>query len=388
MSFDDPIVRTNTHCMKWDAVHARYDVPENCLPMWVADTDFRAPEVVIEAARRMVDHGVFGYAEGTRHYHTAVAWWMDTRHGWQIDPDWVFSTAGLVNAIGILMDTYTAPGDGIVIFPPVYHAFSRVISGAERQVVNCPLTRDGDRYIMDFDAADAAMTGSEKMLILCSPHNPCGRVWTRTELESVAAFAQRHDLIIVSDEIHHDLVYDGHTHVPMAHIDGIEDRLVMLTATSKTFNIAGLHVGNVIIPDDALRARFAARMTALAIATNSVGIEMATAAYSPEGAAWLDELIVYLDGNRKLFDAGIESIPGLHSIPLEATYLAWVDFSGTGMAKSEFIARIEKEAGIAANHGDTFGPGGDMFLRFNLGTQRARVAEAVERLRSAFSDLQ
>jgi len=226
------------------------------------------------------------------------------------------------------------------------------------------------------------------MLILCSPHNPGGRVWTEAELAEVAAFAQRHDLILVSDEIHHDLVMPGHRHIPMARIKGTEDRLVMMTATTKTFNIAGSHTGNVIVPDAALRARFATRMVAMGQSANSFGLFMTEAAYSPEGAAWVDALCAYLDGNRKLFDEGVNAIPGARSMPLEATYLAWVDFSGTGMPADDVIARVQGTARIAANHGPSFGTGGADHLRFNLGTPRARVAEAVNRLRDAFADLQ
>jgi len=208
-------------------------------------------------------------------------------------------------------------------------------------------------------------------------------------LQGLADFAKRHDLILVSDEIHHDLVYPGVTHTAMATVDdSITDRLVMMTATTKTFNIAGSHSGNVIIPDPVLRARFEGRMMALGLSPNSFGLFMATAAYSPEGAAWVDDLMVYLEGNRRLFDAGINAIPGLGSMPLEATYLAWVDFAGTGMAAAEFTARVEKGAHIATNHGPTFGKGGETFLRFNLATPRALVEQAVERMQKAFADLQ
>jgi cystathionine beta-lyase len=227
------------------------------------------------------------------------------------------------------------------------------------------------------------------MVILCSPHNPGGRVWTREELQGVADFCKRHDLILVSDEIHHDLTYPGHTHIAMPLADPtIIDRLVMMTATTKTFNIAGSHSGNVIIPDDALRARFAARMAGLGLSPNSFGLYMAEAAYTPEGAEWVNALMLYLDGNRKLFDEAVNAIPGLKSMNLEATYLSWVDFTDTGMAPPEFINRVQKQARIAPNHGDTFGSGGENFLRFNIATPRALVEQACERLTKAFSDLQ
>ena len=389
MTFDTTPDRRNTHSVKWDGMEATYGVsPDDGIAMWVADMEFRAPDCVQKAVQDMHDHGVYGYFGDDSKYRAAISWWMDTRHGWQIDPSWIFTTHGLVNGTAMCVDAFTKPGDGVVLFTPVYHAFARVIKAADRQVVECELVNTNGRYEMDFTAYDAQMTGNERMLILCSPHNPGGRVWTRAELQAVAAFAKRHELILVSDEIHHDLTMPGQTHIPMAHIDGITDRLVMMTATTKTFNIAGSHAGNVIIEDPDLRARFGARMAAMGISPNSFGLHMATAAYSSEGAAWVDELRVYLDTNRQIFDAGINAIPDLASMPLEATYLAWVDFTNTGMSREEFTTRVEKHAKIAANRGPTFGKGGDSFLRFNIGAPKAQVEEAVARLQRAFGDLQ
>lgn len=387
--FDDVIPRFGTHCSKWDMMEPLYGVPkEDGIAMWVADMDFRPPACVQKAVEKMAAHGIYGYFGDDSDYRAAIGWWMKNRHGWDIEPNWIFTTHGLVNGTGLCVDTFTQPGDGVVLMAPVYHAFARVIKAAGREVVECELALNEGRYTLDFDAWDAQMTGRETMLVLCSPHNPGGRVWTRAELEGVAEFCKRHDLILVSDEIHHDLVMPGQTHTPMALINGISDRLVMMTATTKTFNIAGTHSGNVIIPDPTLRARFAARMTGLGISPNSFGLEMATAAYSPEGAAWVDALVDYLDGNRAIFDAALATIPGLASMPLEATYLAWVDFSGTGMSREEFTARVEKSARIAPNHGPTFGKGGETFLRFNLATPRSIVETACARLTEAFSDLQ
>ena len=389
MSFDEIIDRRGTHCAKWDKMEDLYGVPrDEGIAMWVADMDFRPPQVVQDAVQNMHDHGVYGYFGDDSKYLAAIQWWMDTRHGWQVAPEWIFTTHGLVNGTAMCVDTFTAPGDGVVLFTPVYHAFAKVINANGRKVVECEMPLVGGRYEMDFDSWDAQMTGAEKMVILCSPHNPGGRVWSQAELQGVADFAKRHDLILVSDEIHHDLVMPGNTHIPMSKIDGITDRLVMMTATTKTFNIAGSHSGNVIIEDPDLRAKFAARMMALGLSPNSFGLFMATAAYSPAGAAWVDELVAYLDGNRQLFDAAVNAIPGLKSMNLEATYLAWVDFDGTGMERDEFTRRVQQDAKIAVNHGPTFGKGGDSFLRFNIATQRANVQEAVARLAKAFGDLQ
>ena len=390
MGFDEIIDRRGSHCVKWDMMEPLYGVsPEDGLAMWVADMEFRPPHCVQDAVQAMVDHGVYGYFGDDSKYLAAIQWWMETRHGWSVDPSWIFSTHGLVNGTAMCVDAYTQPGDGVVLFTPVYHAFAKVIRAAGREVVECKLVNTDGRYEMDFAAYDAQMTGRERMVILCSPHNPGGRVWTRDELQGLADFAKRHDLILVSDEIHHDLVMPGHRHIPMSLVDpSITDRLVMMTATTKTFNIAGSHIGNVIIEDEALRARFAARMAALGMSPNSFGLMMATAAYSEAGAAWVDELTGYLDNNRKTFDAGINAIPGLRSMPLEATYLAWVDFSGTGMAREEFTRRVEQDAKIAVNHGPSFGAGGETFLRFNIAAPRAVVEDAVARLARAFGDLQ
>ncbi|TCL00509.1 cystathionine beta-lyase [Shimia isoporae] len=390
MSFDEIIDRFGTHSVKWDMMEPIYGVPaKDGIAMWVADMDFRPPQCVSDALVKMNEMGVYGYYGDDAAYLDAIRWWMKERHSWDVARNEIFTTHGLVNGTAMCVDAFTNAGDGVVLMTPVYHAFAKVIKAAGREVVECQLALNEGRYEMDFEAWDAQMKGHETMLILCSPHNPGGRVWTRDELQGVAEFCKRHDLILVSDEIHHDLVFAGNTHIPMANVDEtIMDRLVMMTATTKTFNIAGSHSGNVIIPDPDLRAKFGGRMAALGLSPNSFGLFMAEAAYSPEGAAWVDDLVVYLDGNRKLLDTAIADIPGLASMALEATYLSWVDFSGTGMGREEFTRRVEKDARIAVNHGPTFGTGGENYLRFNIATPRARVQEACERLAEAFSDLQ
>ncbi|MFD0915114.1 MalY/PatB family protein [Pseudahrensia aquimaris] len=389
MNFDQPIERRDTHCAKWDMMEKLYNVPrEDGLAMWVADMEFKAADPIQRAVQEMHDHGVYGYFGDDAKYKSAIQWWMKNRHGWEIEPDWIFTTHGLVNGTAMCVDTYTEVGDAIVLFTPVYHAFAKVIKANNRTVTELPLALTDGRYTMDFSSYDALLTGKEKMLILCSPHNPGGRVWTKSELAQVAAFAKKHDLILVSDEIHCDLVFGGTTHIPMANIEGVSERLVMMNATTKTFNIAGSHSGNVIIPDADLRARFNARMMALGISANSFGVFMATAAYTPEGAEWVDACVSYLDGNRKLFDEAINAVPGLASMNLEATYLAWVDFSGTGMGADEFTRRVMQDAKIAVNAGPTFGLGGESFLRFNIAAPRAMVEDACQRMQRAFADLQ
>ena len=390
MQFDEVINRYGTRSSKWDDMEAKYGVSaKDGISMWVADMDFRPPDCVQNVVRQMAEHGIFGYHGNDSAYVNSISWWMQNRHNWSIDPSWIFTTHGLVNGTAICVDTFTEPGDGVVLFTPIYHSFFRVLSASDRPVIQCPLAVENGRYTLDFDRYDAMMTGGEKMLILSSPHNPGGRVWTPDELRAIGDFARRHDLIIVSDEIHHDLVYPGaqHTVFPLAD-DSVSERLIVMSATTKTFNIAGSHVGNVIIPDSTLRAKFKTRMAALGMSPNYFGLRMAAAAYSPEGAEWVDGLMAYLEGNRLLFDRAVNALPGIKSTPLEATYLAWVDFSGTGMRPDEVKRRVQQEAQVAANHGETFGQGGEAFLRFNFAMPRSQVQTAVDRLSQAFGDLQ
>ena len=390
MDFDTIIDRRGTHSSKWDKMETLFGVsPQDGLAMWTADSDYQTAPCVIEAVKKAAEHGVFGYSWQHPEYLQAVQWWMKTRHSWDIETDWVLTTQGLGNAIALSLDVWSQPGDGVVIFSPVYHEFAHKVNKAGREVTECPLARDGDTYNLDLDDAQSRLNGSEKLLLWCSPQNPSGRVWTPEELRAVAEFAKRNDLILVSDEIHHDLVYPGSTFVPMD-VAAPEARAwtVTLTAPSKTFNIAGQRTGNMIIPDPDLRAAMRQRLNTLDYDPSALGVAMITAAYSPEGAEWVDAQIAHLEGNRKLFDDAVNALPGLKSLPLQSTYLAWVDFSGTGMSRVEFIKRLREDAKIATSPGDGFGTGGEFMERFNLATQRARVEEACRRLTKAFSDLQ
>lgn len=385
--FDEVINRIGTHSDKWDSMESLFGVsPHEGIAMWVADMDFRPPQCIANTIEKMHNHGIYGYFGDDSDYRAAIKWWMKETHSWDIDPSWIFTTHGLVNGTAICIDAFTKPGDAVVLFTPVYHAFARVITAAERSVTECPLVIENGRYVFDFEAFEKCLTGHETMLILCSPHNPGGTVWMRQELEALADFAVKHDLLIVSDEIHHDLIMPGQMHIPMANInDDITDRVVMMTAPTKTFNIAGCHTGNVIIEDPKLRAKFAKRMKALGISGNSFGMMMTEAAYSPEGAYWVTALMKYIDENARIFDEAITEIDGAVSMGLQSTYLAWVDFSGTGLDPQDVIERVQEGAEIAASHGATFGTGGETFLRFNIGMPRVRLVEAVTRLKKAFA---
>ncbi|MDM7458951.1 MAG: aminotransferase class I/II-fold pyridoxal phosphate-dependent enzyme, partial [Paracoccus sp. (in: a-proteobacteria)] len=291
--FDEIIDRRGTHCSKWDDMPATYGVPAtDGLAMWVADMDFRPPAAVQRVVNAHADHGIFGYPGANAPYLAAIVWWMENRHGWHIRPDWILTCSGLVNGVATALQAYTQPGDRVLVMSPVYHAFGRVIRASGRELVELPLAISEGIYRMDWSAWQAMLTGSERMLILCSPHNPGGRVWSPEELRDVAEFCRRNDLILLSDDIHCDLVLPGsprHTMIA-ALVPEIADRLVTLTSATKTFNIAGAHIGNAIIADPDLRGRFRDTLMANGISPGFMGMDMVAAAYSPEGAAWVDAL--------------------------------------------------------------------------------------------------
>jgi cystathionine beta-lyase len=388
--FDEPIDRRGTHSAKWDVMEALFGVsPADGLAMWTADMDFRPPPAVDAALAEAIRHGVYGYFCDETAHKAAIAGWMARRHGWEVDPDWIATTYGVVpGAFVHCLNAFSRPGDGVILFTPVYHAFERVLRANDRRVVGSPLVEVDGRYRMDLDALAPRLDGSERIAVLCSPHNPGGTLWTADEQRALAAFCAAHDLILVADEIHHDLVMPDRRHTPTAvALDDRLDRLVVLTACSKTFNLAGAVIGNAIIPDAALRARFERVHRAAGTGLNGLAVRMATAAYA-EGDAWLDALRPYLSGNVRAFEAGVAAIPGVRAMPLDATYLAWIDFTGTGMDADEIGARVRGAARIAPSPGPQFGPGGEGWLRFNVAMPRARVDEAVARLQAAFADLQ
>lgn len=390
MDFDELIERRNTHSAKWDIMEERYNISkEDGLPMHVAEMDFKPPKVIQEKLGDLLSHGFYGYFADYSNYHSSIKWWMKTRHNWDIGESKIFTVHGLVNGMALCVDAFTSSGDEIIMLTPMYHAFFNVLNATDRVIREFPLKLEEDKYILDFSEYKKLLTGKEKMLIFCSPHNPGGRVWEIEELKEVAKFCNENDLLLVSDEIHHDLIMPGYTHNVMAvAAPEINDRLIMLTSNTKTFNIAGAHTGNVIISNLDLANVFEEKMKALGLSPNTLGLHMATAGYSPGGAEWLDNLLLYIAENFRIFDSGINNIPGCKAMHAEGTYLSWVDFSGSGMLQAEIKNRIETIAKITTVYGSVMGEGGEAFMRFNIATPRSRVLEAVERMQNAFKDLQ
>ena len=389
MSFDTLIDRRGTNATKWDNMQAYSGVsPEDGIAMWIADMDFAAPDFLQEAVQGLIEKANYGYFASDAEASQAAAWWMQHRHGWAVDPATMTSTLGLGHAIALLLETFTAPGDEVIIFTPVYPEFPYKIQSGGRVVNESPLViRDGI-YHMDLDALEAGLSGREAAVLISSPHNPAGRVWTADELRALAALCDRHDLLLLVDEIHHDLIYPGQTFASfLPTVPDAANRAMVLTAASKTFNTAGARHGVVTIPNPDLRARFRKALNVHQTQPNLLGVALTAAAYSPRGAQWVDELVAYIDANHRLFLDGMAQIPGVKSMPMQSTYLAWTDFSGTGMEMDEVLRRVRQDARVAPSVGG-FGTGDETFLRFNIGTPRARLEEALERLQKAFSDLQ
>lgn len=367
-----------------------HETPDDMLAMWVAQMDFQPAPCLQDAMAALMAEGEYGYFTGLDRFFESIAWWYENRHGWSPDPAHMFATHGIGNAIGITLQAMTEPGDGIILFSPVYNEFHGKVARNGRTPVLSPLVIDADGlYRMDLETLAGQLTGSEKAVLFSAPHNPAGRVWEVSELRALAAFCDRHDLLLISDEIHHDLTFPGQKHIPtaIAAPDALP-RLIAMSAASKTFDIAGLRTGYVIIPDATLRARFAKLHSALDIQCNRAGIDLTRAAYTPEGAAWVDGLMQVLDRNRQILCDGMDAIPGVSAMPMQSTFLSWVDFTGTGMARDELDKRIIQDARIMPSPGEIFGPEHQMWKRINIGAPTAMVQEAVTRLQAAFSDLQ
>lgn len=355
------------------------------LPMWVADMDLASPPEVVKAMQARADHPVYGYAGKPEAYYKPFIHWMKERHHTLVERDWIVFSPGIVPAIGTAIRAFTGPGDGVAIMPPVYHPFRQLIEKNRRTVHEAPLRIVDGHYEMDFDALDAAAAAS-RLLILCSPHNPVGRVWTRAELLGMAEIAERRNLVVLADEIHADLVFGPNRHVPSTLLsEALCKRLISTWAPSKTFNMAGLQVSYILVPDQGLRKAFTDETEAAGIGTpNCLGVAAAEAAYR-HGGPWLDALLLYLHANyTHLKDALAQKTPGLEVYPCEGTYLAWVDFKGVGLQGNVHKVLLEK-AGLWLDAGSRFGSGGEGFARLNFGCPRSTMDEAIARLTQAFS---
>jgi cystathionine beta-lyase len=376
--FDAVVERRGTNSYKWDKYGSR-----DVIPLWVADMDFHSPSAVVAALHERVAHGVFGYTRAPSTLCAAVCAHLRTLYGWEVRPEWLVWLPGLVSGLNVLCRAIGARGDEVLTFTPVYPPFLSAPEFAERAVVKVPLALgSGGRWEMDLDALERALTPRSRLLLLCSPHNPVGRVWSREELTALAEIAERHDLVIGSDEIHAELVLDEEKrHVPLATL-GPETaaRTITLMAPSKTYNLPGLGCSFAVIGERALRVRFCRAAEGIVPHVNVLGYTAAQAAYE-SGGEWHQALLAYLRGNRDLVEREVALMPGLRVFPVEATYLAWIDARATGLSDP---AKFFEKAGVGLSDGAEFGAPG--FLRLNFGCRRVLLSEALARMGRVLSE--
>jgi cystathionine beta-lyase len=400
--FDEIIDRAGTNSVKWEFAQ-REDDPHHVehtdrflredgdLPMWVADMDFRTPEPVIQALASRAQHGIFGYSSPTDGFYEAVVGWMWRRHGWQIAADWVCITPGVVPGLNLLVRAFVKAGEKVLIQPPVYHPFKRSAENNGAEAVCSPLIYEGGRYRMDFeDLESKARDPQVKMAILCSPHNPVGRVWRRDELERFGRICVDNGLLVVADEIHSDLIFRGNHFVPFGKLpSNLVEQAVICTAPSKTFNLAGLQTSCIVIPNEQLRRRFRATIDATGHALpNTFGIVALQAAYD-HGEPWLEQLLDYLQGNLEYVESFVaEHIPQIQVVRPEGTYLVWLDCRKLGLDSAALQHLVRDDARVYLDEGTLFGEEGKGFERLNIACPRSLLEEALQRIRKAAAKLE
>lgn len=383
-NFDIIVSREGTDAIKYD-YRKEYFGSEDVIPMWVADMDFSTPKCITDAIQQRAQHPIYGYTKVTEEYLESIVNWQKTRHQWEIEKDWIIFSPGIVPAVNFAIQAYTLEGDGIIVQPPVYFPFFSAVKDNNRTLLENQLIYEEGSYGIDFDDLEEKAKKA-KMLILSSPHNPVGRCFTKEEIEKIGQICLRNNVIILSDEIHNDLILPGYEHITTAKVSKeVSEITITCVAPTKTFNIAGLNSSSVIIPNEKLRKTFTDYMNKLHIMRgNLFGYVAATAGYQ-KGGTWVDALMEYIKGNFEFVENFIANeIPRLSLIKPEATYLAWIDFSKTGLSDKEIKHKLIYEAGVGLSHGPTFGKGGSGFQRMNLATNRKTIIDALEKISSTF----
>ena len=391
MNFDEYIERRGTESYKWDGYHPEFpEVPETqeLLPLWVADMDFKCPQPVIDAVTKRAELGIYGYSvTNSDGFVEAACTWVKRRYHYNIEKEWIVYTRGIIPGYNIAIQAFTNPGDGVLIQRPVYSPYTDSIVTNGREVVDSPLKRVNGHYEIDFEDFEVkAARPNTKLMIMSNPHNPIGRVWTDEELQKIGEICVKHHVIIVSDEVHADLIMKGYRHVPIASLSKeIADITISAYAPSKTFNMAGLQTSYFVISNPFLRADFVGQQARNRIwDINFFGSAALQAAYT-ECDEWLDELLIYLEDNMDFMKEYLEShIPKLKMNKPEGTYLVWVDFTGTGLSGEQLQKKMLEEAKIAVDFGDWFGDGYELFARFNVACPRNILQEALHRLEKVF----
>jgi len=383
-NFDRVIDRRHTDSIKWSRNEKLFGNAE-VIPAWIADMDFESPAPVIEALRARAAHGIYGYPIRPSGFYHALVQWMKKRHGWEIQPEWITYSPGVVAGLALVVHTFTQPGDKVIIQPPVYPPFFAIVTQNGRQLVLNPLQVIDGTYRMDLDDLERQIDARTKLLILCSPHNPVGRVWTRDELIRLGQVCLDKNILIASDEIHCDLLMRGARHIPLASLsDALAQTTITFVAPSKTFNLPGLYTAAAIIPNARLRAQFDHTRASLGLdGANIFGIVGFQTAYE-SGEEWLDQLLLYLQGNLEFLQNHFEKfIPRLRLTLPEGTYLAWLDCRELGLDTAGLREWMYTRARVAMNEGHTFGEQGRGFVRLNFACPRATLQEIVHRIEQA-----
>ncbi len=375
--FDTIIPRRGTNCEKWD------NMPnDEVLPMWVADMDFRTAPAIVDALHRRVDHGIFGYTHVPDAYYEAVSRWFGQRHGWAIRQEDVIYTSGVVPAISAILKALTRPGDGVLVQGPVYNCFYSSIRNSGCVCISNPLVLEGNSYHMDYDDLEQkASDPRTRVLLLCNPHNPAGRVWTPDELKRVGDICHRHNVTVVADEIHCELTMPGHTYTPFLSLgEEWTSRAIACISPSKAFNIAGLQIANIVVPDPDLHQRIDRAINDNEVCdVNPFGVLATIAAYN-EGREWIDQLLDYLHGNYACMAEFCRMhLPQFPIVELEGTYLVWMDCRSTGISSHDLNDRLVREAKLCLNAGSMYGPEGEGFLRWNIACPRSVLRDGLER---------
>lgn len=388
INFDEVIDRKHTSSIKWSYLEERFGA-EDLSSMWVADSDFRVHKDVIDALRTRVDHGIFGYTEKPESFYTSFIKWVNKRHGWDIQKAWMIFTPGIVPAITWAVNSFTKPGDKIIIQPPVYPPFYSSVADNDRIVVENTLIEKDGVYTMDFQGLIDMIDEHTKMIILCNPHNPIGRVWTKSELLQLGEICLENDIKIISDEIHSDLVYKGHKHIPIASLsDALSDITMTCMAPSKTFNIAGLESSVTVIKNKKMRNEFVNFQNSIGMGMTNIFAAVGFTACYETGEEWLEEQLVYTKENYNFFKAYIEKyLPAFTVSPLEGTYLIWLKCDALNMTPDEMKDFFVKEVKVALNQGAMFGVSGQNFMRFNISTPRVHIVKVLEQLKTAYESL-
>lgn len=385
MNFNKINDRKNTHSIKWDG-HAKMNIPDDCMPLWVADMDFQTVPEVVDALSDLAQRGIYGYSFESDDYFQSIIGWMQRRHQWTIEKEWISTTPGVVSAIHACIQAFTQLGDAVMIQKPVYHPFAHAINGLERKLINNALILKDDQYVIDFaDFERQIIDNQVKLFILCSPHNPVGRVWTKEELTTMADVCIKHHVLIVSDEIHMDFVFKPYRHHVLVDLnENYRDCVITLTAPSKTFNLAGLKLSNTMIANQKLKKKMDKVYDDLSVhAGHSFGLAATQAAYN-HGDAYVDEMVDYLYENLIFMDRFFkENCPKIKIVQPQGLYLVWVDFRELGLKDRELKSFLLTKAKLWLNDGLIFGREGSGFQRINIATPKALIEKALNQLLSA-----